>query len=150
MSEAKKIKKIMESLSDVILDEGAWGHDIMDNDTARDVEAEYEDKVENGTDPAEALSQLLDEFRPGLTKNSWGMTKAEHILALGWLAIEYETPVSDDLRGAVNAAIDLEMDDEELRNWNDPKQRASFLEKFRSVINGEVPAHKKSGKSWKK
>lgn len=118
---------------------GAWGTGISSNDTFADVYDEFFEQYNNGGDPAEISTQLIEENRetiddPDDRNNFWfALAQAQ------WECKQLAPDLLETVRTIIESGQDIEVWRELGADEKDLRKRQKVLEKFLDKLRSEKP-----------
>ena len=131
---------------------GTWGYSPLDNDAALDIQHLWESKVEDWVathhwQPKDIAAHFINEHWGDAVRHGDSITNAE-IIALVELFRAKEFKVPNNLKKVAELAINRELVQEELREWENPEARKEGLLELMRFIGGTLRAPRKP-KSFK-
>ena len=114
---------------------GAWGTDVLDNDVAQDVRAEFEQAIAATGSTAAAISAVRQQFEEYLDDQD---DYPEVVLSLAWLASargDIPAPIRDEAIKVIREGLGS-------RKWADTpdyEERRAVEQRFQDVLDGRAP-----------
>jgi hypothetical protein len=126
---------------------GSWGYTPLENDAALDIQHLWESKVEGwaedrGWQPKDIAAHFIDEYWGETVRYGDNITNAE-IIALVELFRFKGFGIPDNLKKVAELAINRELVEEELQEWEDPEARKKALLDVLNFIGGTIKAPRK-------
>jgi len=121
---------------------GAWGYSALDNDPAYDVQYRWEEwTVKSSYTPSEATEQFIKYWGDSIRYGD-SITNME-IIALVAIHLNNNLAISNKLKKIAVDALNRELVEEALSEWEIPDKRKETLLSLLKSIGGEVKAPKK-------
>lgn len=124
---------------------GAWGVGVFSDDLAADLRDEFRDLIGEGLSSSEAVDKLLNEYASSV--------KDEDEKSVFWIALASSQWKLGRLEERTkNEALRLIANGEDLKRWDDPKdrkKRAAVLEKVREQLVSPQPPPKRVSRTIK-
>ncbi len=117
---------------------GTWGHGLLDSDPALDIMQLWKEYVEEDLeyDHTTVEDQCFRRWGDAIRYGD-SITNSE-ILALTALHLNNDLEVSKKLRKTAVDAINRELVQEELEEWEDPEERRQVLNQLLDVLGGKL------------
>jgi hypothetical protein len=116
---------------------GAMGYGPFENDQGLDVQGEFEERVKGGEEPQKAIEALVQGWGESV---SYGCNR--ELIALLEISLQRGIALDDHRKALFAAALNRELEEETLNEWEDPHAREKVLLKTLKRIGAKRERHK--------